>query len=416
MSQRQDKITRIHKDVHARSAAYSEHIPTREGARARVEQKRAAEKERLKSTRKTIRAAANAQPFPVHDHPVRTSSKTPAGSHRKTGDPQKKHAMSTRKLILLSALILLSFAGITTSILYALSRNVIVQEPLQIARKVVIIPGDTAAVIAQKLQASGVLEESSEFLEEVSTRDVENSLREGTYYFTSESSVDEVVEVLTDEVVSITIYPGETLDGIDERLSTRKLIERGAFLEAMEEVCLQRQLPFCEGFFVGEYYQSLPRGDLASTLANRGVDEVYALVRTYYDAINVSEFSIAQLVIMASMIQRETNDITQMPVIAGVIMNRLEQDEALGIDATTRYALDDWSGALEQDDFPASGEYDTRRRKGLPPTGIGAVSPESFEAVLFPADHDYLFYLHDGEGALKLSRTYSEHLEHARSL
>ncbi|MBN2858631.1 MAG: endolytic transglycosylase MltG, partial [Sphaerochaetaceae bacterium] len=365
---------------------------------------------------KTVRVAANAQPFSVHEHPVKTSLKPSAGSHRKTGHQQKKHAMSTRKLILISTLILLSFAGITTSILYALSRNAIVQEPLRIARKVVIASGDTAAMIAQKMQEAGVLEDSSEFLKEVRTREVGNRLREGTYYFTSDSSPDEVVGVLTDDVVDLTIYPGETLEGIDERLSARGLIERGAFLKAMEQVCLQRQLPFCEGFFVGESYRSLPRGDLASTLAYRGIDEVYSLVRAYSDAINVSEFSIAELVIMASMIQRETNDITQMPLIAGVIMNRLKQDEALGIDATTRYALDDWTEALEQEDFPASGEYDTRRKKGLPPTGIGAVSQESLEAILFPADHDYLFYLHDGEGALKLSRTYSEHLEHARSL
>ena len=402
--------------MHTRSAAYSEHIPTREGARARVEQRRAAEKERLKSTRQTVRASANAQSFPVHEHPVKPASKPSARIHTKTGHQQKKHAMSTRKLILISALILLSFAGITTSILYALSRNVIVQEPLRIARKVVIASGDTAAVIAEKLQTAGVLEGTSEFLEEVTARDVADRLREGTYYFTSDSSCDEVVRVLTDDVVNLTIYPGETLEGIDERLSSRGLIDQGSFLEAMEQVCFQRQLPFCEGFFVGEHYQSLPRGDLASTLANRGVDEVYALVRSHSDAINVSEFSIAQLVIIASMIQRETNDITQMPVIAGVIMNRLEQGEALGIDATTRYALDQWSGALEPDDFPASGEYDTRRKKGLPPTGIGTVSRESFEAVLFPADHDYLFYLHDGEGDLRLSKTYSEHLEHARSL
>ena len=324
--------------------------------------------------------------------------------------------MSTRKLILISTLILLSCAGITTSILYALSRNVIVQEPLSIARKVVIAPGDTASVIAEKLLASQIISDSSLFLGEVTALDAAHRLREGTYYFSTDSPPHEVVRVLTDEVVDFTIFPGETLEGIDERLSTRGLIEPGSFLDAVKQACAQHRLPFCEGFFVSAPYQSLPRGDIASTLANRGIDRFFSLVRSHSRELSVSEFSIAELVIMASMIQRETNDISQMPVIAGVIMNRIEQDEALGIDATTRYALDEWSRKLEQEDFPASGEYDTRRRKGLPPTGIGTISPESFEAVLHPEDHEYLFYLHDGEGALKLSRTYSEHLNEARSL
>ncbi len=324
--------------------------------------------------------------------------------------------MSTRKLILISTLILLSFAGLTTSILYALSRNVIEREPLRIVRKVVIDPGDTAAVIAEKLLASQIIGDSSRFIEEVTALDAAHRLREGTYYFPADSSPEEVTRVLTDEVVDLTIYPGETLGGIDERLSTRGLIEPGSFLDAMKQVCAQHQLPFCEGFFVGAPYQSLPRGNIASTLAHRGVDRFFSLVRSYSDDLSVSEFSIAELVIMASMIQRETNDISQMPAIAGVIMNRIKQDEALGIDATTRYALDEWSRKLEQEDFPASGDYDTRRRKGLPPTGIGTISPGSFEAVLHPEEHEYLFYLHDSEGTLKLSRTYSEHLEEARSL
>ena len=83
----------------------------------------------------------------------------------------------------------------------------------------------------------------------------------------------------------------------------------------------------------------------------------------------------------------------------------------LGIDATTRYELDDWTGDLPQSAYEKITPYNTRRQKGLPPSGIGCPSPASLESVLEPADTGALYYLHDKDGRLYTSLTYEEHLE-----
>ncbi len=405
-----------------KAAAYTDHAPTREDALSKVEKKRASEKERQRAGRQTVRPAAEKAGGKT---PVKTQvkKKAPAGTAVrkntaartavKKKQQNKKKDMSTKKLILISAFILLSIAGITTGILFALSRSVLTPEPLVLPEKIIIEAGDTAAVISEKLVGAGILADSIDFLNEVDTRGIASELREGSYYFTEETPVDDIVSTLTESTVDITLFPGETIQAIDDRLSSRDLFEPGEFILMMQQVAQERHLPFAEGFLSGITYQGIPRSDIALTLARRGVDAVYALVRTYSQSINESDLSVTEIVTLASMIQRETNDPQQMPLIAGVMMNRLKTGEPLGIDATTRYAIGDWESHLTESDFTASGAYDTRRRKGLPPSGIGAVSENAFKAVLFPAEHDYLFYMHDSQGNLHLARTYSEHLANA---
>ena len=83
----------------------------------------------------------------------------------------------------------------------------------------------------------------------------------------------------------------------------------------------------------------------------------------------------------------------------------------LGIDATTRYELNNWSDVISQSIYEKDTPYNTRRKAGLPPTGIGCPSEEAILAVLFPSKISDLYYLHDKEGKLYTSQSYEEHLK-----
>ncbi|HEV2076212.1 MAG TPA: endolytic transglycosylase MltG, partial [Thermoleophilaceae bacterium] len=100
-----------------------------------------------------------------------------------------------------------------------------------------------------------------------------------------------------------------------------------------------------------------------------------------------------EVLIIASMVEREAQVPDERAVIAGVIYNRLEQDIALGIDATTRFALKNWTEPLTDSDFEASGAYNTRANLGLPPGPIGNPGTESIEAAAHPEDTDFLYYV-----------------------
>ncbi len=99
------------------------------------------------------------------------------------------------------------------------------------------------------------------------------------------------------------------------------------------------------------------------------------------------------VLIIASMIERETASDKERPLIASVIYNRLRRDIPLGIDATIRYAERNWSDPLRQSELEKDGPYNTRKRLGLPPTPIGNPGMASLQAAAKPARTDYIYYV-----------------------
>ena len=77
-----------------------------------------------------------------------------------------------------------------------------------------------------------------------------------------------------------------------------------------------------------------------------------------------------EIVIVASLIEKEASIAEERAKVAAVIYNRLKEDMTLGIDATVRYAVDKWTGPLTTEDLEVDSPYNTRVVKGLPPTPI----------------------------------------------
>ncbi|MGI8585814.1 MAG: endolytic transglycosylase MltG, partial [Thermoleophilaceae bacterium] len=79
--------------------------------------------------------------------------------------------------------------------------------------------------------------------------------------------------------------------------------------------------------------------------------------------------------------------------VASVIYNRLREGIPLGIDATTRFELDNWTEPLVESDFEADTPYNTRLNTGLPPGPIGSPGRDSMEAAANPEQSDFLYYV-----------------------
>jgi uncharacterized YceG family protein len=135
----------------------------------------------------------------------------------------------------------------------------------------------------------------------------------------------------------------------------------------------------------------------------KGVDLRYAKRKnlTRYDVL-----------IIASMIEREIQVDKERPLAAAVIYNRLSRGEPLGIDATIRYERRNWDRPLKVSELEEDTPYNTRIHTGLPPTPIGNPGRASLEAAAKPAREDYLFYVVKpcGEGEHAFSTT-SEQFE-----
>jgi UPF0755 protein len=149
-----------------------------------------------------------------------------------------------------------------------------------------------------------------------------------------------------------------------------------------------------EGFLFPATYEFLPTTTTRQLVekqltafrrAWRQVDMAYAKEKnlTAYDVL-----------IIASMVEKEIASPDERPLAAAVIYNRLKVGMPLGIDATIRYGLDvPGTESLRQSHLSSDSPYNTRNRQGLPPTPIANPGLASMQAAAHPADVDYLYYL-----------------------
>ncbi|MGI8556932.1 MAG: endolytic transglycosylase MltG [Solirubrobacteraceae bacterium] len=148
-----------------------------------------------------------------------------------------------------------------------------------------------------------------------------------------------------------------------------------------------------EGFLFPATYELLP-GAKVSQLVN----EQLAAFKLNDAKVN---FSVArsrhltpyQVLTVASMVEREAQLARERPLIAAVIYNRLRARMPIGIDATIRFALGNYTRPLTTADLKINSPYNTRRRQGLPPTPIGSPGLASIEAAARPAKVGYLYYV-----------------------
>ena len=167
-----------------------------------------------------------------------------------------------------------------------------------------------------------------------------------------------------------------------------------------------------EGFLFPATYLLTPAASVTTLVAEQltafhqrfdGIDMTYAR------AHGLSRYDV---LIIASMVEREAQLPRERPLIAAVIYNRLRLGMTLGIDATLRYALGDYTQALTASQLADPTPYNTRLHHGLPPTPISNPGVASIEAAAHPANVPYLYYVvRPGTcGADSFATTYSQFL------
>lgn len=116
-----------------------------------------------------------------------------------------------------------------------------------------------------------------------------------------------------------------------------------------------------------------------------------------------------QALILASIVEKETGDARERPLIAGVFINRLRKGMRLQSDPTVIYGAGaSYNGNITFKDLRRDTPYNTYVHYGLPPTPIAIPSPAAIHAVLHPAHTEYLYFVAKGNGTHVFSRTYAE--------
>lgn len=130
----------------------------------------------------------------------------------------------------------------------------------------------------------------------------------------------------------------------------------------------------------------------------------------YQEEIISSGFTEDEVLIFASILEREARSVESMHHVSGILHNRLALEMPLQVDATLDYILNKTSEELTLDDLSFDSPFNTYINKGLPPAPIANPGIQSIEAVLRPQKTDDIYYLTDSDGVFHYAKTFEEHV------
>lgn len=210
---------------------------------------------------------------------------------------------------------------------------------------------------------------------------------------------------------------GWRLYDTDAALSAYGWTMTGEYLKAASDTS-RFKAPFplpaagLEGYLYPETYRVKAKEFDVGAFIQRQLDTFAQRFHAPYAAeVAASGRTLHEIVTMASLLEREEPVPAQRALVAGVLWKRIDKGYPLGVDATSRYQLEEWNdrkgflAKLRDEDDP----YNTRFKKGLPPTPIGAPTVDSLLAALRPEKSEYWYYLHDSKRKIHLSKNAAEH-------
>jgi len=325
------------------------------------------------------------------------------------------------RLLGLSALALLLLAGASLYVAHRLAA-----EPFQAHSGSEIFfavsPGQSSSSIAGALEASGIIKDRRLFRAALIYRRVEGRLQAGEYRFAGPSSTYEVIDRLVrGDVFSvpITIPEGLTLAETAELLEEKGLGPAEGFRQAFgrgslpaELADLDPQAADLEGYLFPDTYRFTrhpPPEDLARIMTGRFLLMFDAARR---DKASARKWTIRQVVTLASMVEKETGEPSERPLIGSVFLNRLARGMLLQSDPTLIYDLKRqgvFDGNLKRSHLEMDSPYNTYRQPGLPPGPIASPGLAAIDAVLAPAPSEYFYFVARNDGSHQFSVTLAEH-------
>jgi UPF0755 protein len=287
-------------------------------------------------------------------------------------------------------------------------------------------PGTRSAEVAQLLVSRGVLAHRAPFvIMHTLDRLRHRSLKAGEYLFDRPVTPLEVYRKLVQGGVDLhTVVIPEGSNRFDMALILEQQLglNAEAFLEATEQPWPIRDLdpeaPTLEGYLFPDTYR-FPRGISPATVALTMLERFrHVLGSRLPSELCQSPARLHEAVTLASLVEKETPDSDERPLIAGVFARRLKAKMPLQCDPTVVYAArldhEPAGGLITQDELALASPYNTYRNPGLPPGPICSPGESSIRAALDPAPGDALYFVANNHGGHFFAATLAEHQRNVR--
>lgn len=282
-----------------------------------------------------------------------------------------------------------------------------------------VAPGSGPRSIGARLAAAGVVKDSLTFRVALWLTGRARELKAGEYRFAGAASAVEIVGTLASGAIytrPVTFREGLTIDEMADVYAASGLGPRESFVEAASDASLIRDLDAeatdLEGYLFPDTYP-VPRQMLAPAL-------VVQMTRGFRNALTpdliaraaAAGLTVRQVVTLAALVEKETAQDAERPIVAAVYLNRHRIGMPMQADPTVIFALQKagrWDGNLSRDNLQFDSPYNTYRYGGLPPGPIAAPGKRALEAVVDPAQVDYLYFVSKNDGSHVFATTLAEH-------
>jgi peptidoglycan lytic transglycosylase G len=283
-------------------------------------------------------------------------------------------------------------------------------------RVVEILPYQGLLGIARRLREEGVVRSPLGFILLATAAGKARSLKAGEYQISRDASALVVLNLIASGRViqhAVVLPEGHTVAQLARTLEAERLAAADDILRVSRDrgflLGLGIEAESVEGYLFPDTYQ-LVRGmtpeDILGRMAARLREQLSPPI---LEQIWARELSVHQTLTLASIIEREAVDASEMPLISAVFWNRLRRDMPLQADPTVQYAVGRERQRLTRDDLQADSPYNTYRRLGLPPGPIASPGLAAIRAALNPAPVDYLYFVAVDERRHHFSATLEDH-------
>lgn len=337
-----------------------------------------------------------------------------------------------KRVILPKLLILLMILAAVVGYMYIDSLDNAINPNDTTKKEITIDDGTPSLNIAKILKDNGLIKNDKYFLIYAKKKNLMN-LKSGVYEMSPSQNMTELLQMLNKGGrpigEKVTIKEGMTIAQIAEQLAQAGLVDKDAFIGwTYDKQVFAEKYKFLkdpsittlEGFLYPETY-FIKKGTSESEIISMMLEQtesLYSKSGAFDIPANLSGYikNVNDLITLASIVEKETSNKKDAPLVTGVFMHRLQIGMALQSCVTVEYVTGVHKARLTYEESRIDSPYNTYIHKGLPPTPICTPTVDTINAVKNFTPTDYLYFVAKKDGTIAFSTTYEQHIETTKNI
>ncbi|MDR1695044.1 MAG: endolytic transglycosylase MltG [Endomicrobium sp.] len=267
--------------------------------------------------------------------------------------------------------------------------------------------GDGALTVASNLKNNGLILSKNLFAAWAKISKSENKIKAGVYEFTQKDGMFKILGILKEgskNTAKFTVPEGSNIRQTAEIIASKIGIDKDRFIKTASDGKM-------EGYLMPETYFADPASSEEKIIAMMRAEFDKKVTPEMYERAKEINVPMADIITLASIVEKEAVKPQERAVIAAVFYNRLKKKIRLESCATVLYALGVNKARLTIEDTRFESPYNTYRHSGLPPGPICSPGIESIKAALYPENTSSLFFVSAGGGRHLFAESLEEHIK-----